>query len=118
MELNKPQKDKEVFKLTERIEIDGQPSNVEVKLDLNTRKATFSVTAKLTTKQLSATDNQRNQDTVDLVADMVLAAVDKGLERRSEILKIQEGSGGMIDIPFPDSLYETGQGERSPTGQK
>ena len=107
----KPEQTKEEWKVKRAITVDNQPSELVVKASINNEQATFSITAKITTKQISDHDETTNGMVFDQVRTMIKEATTKALAIRAKILQIQQGRLGTDELPFEE-------GERPSIGQK
>jgi predicted acyl esterase len=91
---------KEVSTLERTINVDGQQSDLVVKMDFNTAKGTFNLTTKLTTVQFDGTNEAVNDGTLNTLKDMLKEAAAEMMAKRREFLAGQDGDPDQMPIGF------------------
>lgn len=102
MQSEKAQQTAQEWKVKRQVTVDDQPSELVVKAKVDTTKGTFRISATVTTKQISDTDDEQNKLVFEQVRRMIEQATNKAREIRQEILKAQQGTGGIGELPFSD----------------
>lgn len=76
------QETQEVLYIRETVTVGEQTVEIPVKIAINCEKATYKITASLTTKAVHPTNPEIREAIADNVRDMVRAAMEKAEERR------------------------------------
>lgn len=101
-----------------QITVDGQTSTLTVKVDLNTKAATWKISAFITTNQVDPSNPEVIEATVTTLAKMINQAVDEAIEARRQILESREGDPDQQALPFETTPEEDGLGQAAGPGKR
>lgn len=93
---------KEVYQFKQVVNVNGQESEIQGKLDFNRKNGNIKATVQLTTKQLDIMNEQPTAESLQVARDVLQAAVVKGIELRLDYLEAQSEG----DYPGQISMLE------------